>query len=93
MTESPHPVLRIMAERAAAQDIDVETINASVQHRALMTLVIEVLDMSVGSVVAHPELIPTAVLTLRGYADLLDRSQGVIANSPEFQEMIKHHQH
>ena len=93
MTEPDHPALRTMAERAAAQGIDVEAINASAQHRAILTLIIEVLDMSIGSIVAHPELIPTAALTLRGYADLLDRSREVIAHSPEFQEMIKHHQH
>jgi hypothetical protein len=93
VTDPSHPALRIMAQRAAESGLDVATINASAPHRTVMSLIIEVLDLAIGPIVAHPELLATAALTLHSYAALLERSEEVIADSPEFQKWIKQHHH
>lgn len=88
---SGHPVTRIMAEHAAEAGFDVDAFNADVRQRAASTLLIDLLDMATQPIIAHPELIPAAVLTLNSYAELLARSRQLIAECPEFQEMIKQH--
>ena len=90
-TATVHPVLRIMAEHAAETGLDVDAFNADPQQRATATLIIDLLDMATQPVIAHPDLIPVAVLTLNSYAELLTRSQQLIAETPEFQAMIKYH--
>ena len=88
-TATGHPVVRIMAEHATEAGLDVDAFNADVRQRATATLIIDLLDMATQPVIAHPDLIPVAVLTLNSYAELLLRSQQIIAETPEFQAMIK----
>lgn len=86
-----HPIMPIMARQAAEAGLDVDKINADIRQRAAATLLIELLDMGTQPIIAHPELIPIAALTLCSYGELLLRSQKIIAECPEFQAMIKHH--
>jgi hypothetical protein len=88
-----HPVTRIMAEHAAECGLDIDTFNADTRQRAAASLIIELLDMATQPIIAHPELIPAAVLTLHSYAELLARSRQVIVETPEFQAMVRAHVH
>lgn len=88
MTGTGHPALGILSQRAAEAGLDIDAINADVQSRAVVTLLLDVLDMATGPVVAHPRLLPIASLTLQSYAELLDRSEVIIADSPQFRAMV-----
>ena len=86
---SRHPAATIMSRRAAEAGIDIAAFNADLQQRAATTLIFEMLDLLAPQVLCQPELLPTVSLALHSYAELLERSEEIIDDSPEFQEMIK----
>lgn len=90
MTGIYHPALRIMSRRAAEAGIDIETINGDVQQRAVIALIVELLDMIAGDLLAHPEVLPTVGLALHSYAELIERSAEAIDETPAFRDLIKH---
>lgn len=92
MIDSGHPALGILSQRVTEAGLDVDAINADPQSRAVVTLLLDVLDMATGPVVAHPRLLPLAALTLQSYAELLDRSEVIIADSPQFRAMVAQHE-
>ena len=92
MNDTGHPALGILSQRAAEAGLDIDALNADVQSRAAVTLLLDVLDMATGPLVAHPRLLPLAALTLQSYAELLERSEVVIADSPQFRAMVAEHE-
>jgi hypothetical protein len=68
-------------EQGAAPD-HVDLGKADLQQRAAVTLIIEVLDMIAPQLVGVPRTLPLAALTLRAYAELLERGDGLIKTDP-----------
>jgi phosphohistidine phosphatase SixA len=82
-----HPIQTIMGRMAAEQGIDVDKINASTQHRAALTMLVELLDTATMPIIVHTDLVPTAALTLRAYAELIESAAAVIDKTPEMREL------
>lgn len=78
-----HPIQTIMGRMAAEQGIDVDKINASTQHRAAVTLLVELLDTATMPIILHTDLVPTAALTLRAYAELIEAATAAVNADPD----------
>jgi hypothetical protein len=79
-----HPVIAIMTRLATEAGMYDELLNADVQQRAAVTLIIEMLDMIAPNVLPHPRVLPLSALTLRAYAELIERSAELIEIDPQF---------
>lgn len=77
-----HPIGTIMGALAVEEGLDVDAINASPQHRAVVTLLVELLDRTTPPILVHPETVPTAACTLRAYARLLEVSTEAVEAVP-----------
>jgi hypothetical protein len=77
-----HPIQTIMGRMAHEQGIDVDKINGSTQHRAAVTLLVELLDTATIPILLHADLVPTAALTLRAYAELIESATAAVDADP-----------
>jgi hypothetical protein len=67
--------------------VRVAELQADMSARAMITLLVEVLDQATKPITHRPEYLPLAAITLRAYAELLDTADSMMRD-PEVQRFL-----
>jgi hypothetical protein len=84
-----HPIVPIMARLAEDAGRRDELVNADIQQRAVVSLLTEILDMFAPQVLPLPRLLPFVTLTLRAYAELIERSAELLKTDPDLANLAE----